>query len=383
MRRPWFQEAADQPPDPVSGAKITRLTNAVCINDNIYCEQPYCSKDGYRVPVRRQKGWALDPDSALLVSDLRTLESTLIDKSIWNQPFNNAWSGYLYYFRENRELVRLCTDTLEKEIVCGDPHLPADCVMTSVSPDQRYAIGQALMPGPTIGVVRLDLKAGTWDVIHEHPELINAHLQYNPVTGNEILVLHCRGSKMAADGTVIKRGGEEGSTNYVIDTEGNNLRSIAVGVPHTLSPTGHQCFVADTGKIVFTCCLTPDQKHDSRYPEGNLFTAAPGDEAPTVFAAPEHYFNHVCASRCGKYFLCDSYPEWLPGPVPLVIGNFETGKYRTLIQNCGATVAGAQYRHPHPYLTSENKHVVYNSDFDGIPHVYFAEIPDGFLESLD
>ena len=251
--------------------------------------------------------------------------------------------------------------------------------------DSFRRVAQAVLPGPTMGVLRIDLEGGGWDVIFEHPEITNSHLQYNPVNGRDILVQHNRGSRMAADGTILKRGDAElGATLMVIDGEGGNCRKLPAGPPHTAGCTGHECFVADTGKVAFTVNATgPNRELDSRYPEGNLFTAGPGDAEPTVFAAPEHYFNHLCVSKCGKYFVCDSYPKGLPGPVAIVIGNLQSGKYRAIVKDCRSTLSGAQCRHPHPYLTSENRHVVYNSDCDAIPHVYFAEVPDGFLAGLD
>lgn len=385
MTREWFTEACDQQPDPESGARITRLTSAVCINSNVYCEQPYCSKDGNRVAVMRQDGMGLDLGGALMVADLRTLHSAVIERSIDLDPCTSAWSGFLYYLRHGEELIRFCLDTLTKEIVADCITLPVNCHIQSVSPDLRYCIAQAVLPGPTMGVLRIDLEGGGWDVIFEHPEITNSHLQYNPVNGRDILVQHNRGSRMAADGTILKRGDAElGATLMVIDGEGGNCRKLPAGPPHTAGCTGHECFVADTGKVAFTVNATgPNRELDSRYPEGNLFTAGPGDAEPTVFAAPEHYFNHLCVSKCGKYFVCDSYPKGLPGPVAIVIGNLQSGKYRAIVKDCRSTLSGAQCRHPHPYLTSENRHVVYNSDCDAIPHVYFAEVPDGFLAGLD
>ena len=36
----------------------------------------------------------------------------------------------------------------------------------------------------------------------------------------------------------------------------------------------------------------------------------------------------------------------------------------------------------HAYITSDNKWVVFNSDRTGVPQVYIASIPKGFLEEL-
>lgn len=382
----WFTEASDQDPDPQSGARITRLTSAVCHNNNIYCEQPYCSKDGNRVAIVRQSGMdaCRTTQCMLLVTDLNTLRSTLVEECIDDMPCTAAWSGFIYYMRQGHELVRLSLDTLDKEIISTSVSFPPDMSMGSVSPDQRYLIGQAVLSGPTIGVVRMDLESGEWTVIFEHPEITNTHLQYNPVNGKDILVQHNRGSKMAPDGTLTSPGDiKQGTTLFVLDAEGGNQRSVPAGQPATAGITGHECFVGDTGRVAFTVVANADGSLDSRYPQGNLFTAAPGDEKPTVFATPEHYFNHLCVSRCGRYFVCDSYPDGLPGPVPLVVGNFETGKYALLVEDVTGILSGAQYTHPHAYFTTDTRHVIYNANPQGVPHVFKADIPDGFLENLD
>ena len=52
---------------------------------------------------------------------------------------------------------------------------------------------------------------------------------------------------------------------------------------------------------------------------------------------------------------------------------------------CEPTTTGgsAQYTHLHPYMTGDNRWVVFNSDRTGLAQVYIASIPEGFLESLE
>ncbi|MCM8817483.1 MAG: oligogalacturonate lyase family protein [Candidatus Omnitrophica bacterium] len=123
--------------------------------------------------------------------------------------------------------------------------------------------------------------------------------------------------------------------------------------------------------------------HDSRHSQGNFVVVGPDDEKPFVFSAPEHLFNHVNISKCGTYFVCDSYKNGIPGPIEIVVGNIKTGKYRTLVSNCGAQGGGAACSHPHPYITADNKNVIFNADPFGISHVHAARIPDDFLKSLE
>jgi hypothetical protein len=48
----WVKEARDLPPDPGSGARITRLSGSSIRTENIYCEAPRASADGqYRFGV--------------------------------------------------------------------------------------------------------------------------------------------------------------------------------------------------------------------------------------------------------------------------------------------------------------------------------------------
>jgi hypothetical protein len=199
------------------------------------------------------------------------------------------------------------------------------------------------------------------------------------------MIQHNRGSKMAPDGKVIQSVGEQGTTLFAITLDGNKKIDLPAGPPVTSAITGHEAFIADTGKVLFTSHWTDMLNAgplDDRFPEGNLFVASPGDDRPHCVKAPEHRFNHVAVSKCGNYWLCDSYGNGMHGPVELVIGCIATDKYRTLIKDCKASCGGAQFSHPHAYNTADNRRIIYNADPHGIPQVHMAEIPDGFLESL-
>lgn len=386
----WMPEGCDRYTDPLSGARVVSMSTGSLVANNIYCEQPYCSPDGDRFVLTKKLDFSFDPTSTLFVADLKRLKIGLVDRGV-TSVCNAAWSGLIHYGTDRGELIRFDLTTFEKKVYnfSNDPGLTRGG--SSVSPDQRYILYAEPRPGPAIGIVVLDLVEQKRSVVFEHPEIINPHLQFNPVTGKQILVQHNRGSKMAPDGTVTQFVGPLGTTLFVIDRDGQNMRPLPVGEPHTLGATGHECFIADTGRIVFTVSWDWNTwKHDPRWPQGNLFTARPGDEKPTVFVAPEHRFNHVCASRCGKYFVADSWPNSLFDAqgkltsVCLVIGNFATGKYRTLVQNSMASGGGSQCTHAHPYLTADNRWVIFNADPNfSIPQVWAAEIPKGFLASLD
>ena len=415
----WAYESCDRRDDPVSGARIIQLTSAAAISNNIYGEQPYCSPDGRRLVIARCTDFCFDEAGSLLVHELDTLKIAMVARNIVGVRgvFNSAWSGLIYYWTQDRQLTRLSLTTLEQEVVYVEEDPAAPLPGSSVSPDQRYVIGSSSRlegPGaPTFQIVRLDLQKGKREVIFEHPEICNPHLQFNPITGRQVLVQNNRGVRLEKDGTFDHRGTKEGCTLFVIDADGTNMRYLPVGPPITMTATGHECFVADTGRVLFSVAWnqSDDWTLDRRFPTGNMFTAAPGDEEPTVFEAPEQRFNHICASRCGEYFVADSHAgnglfEDCDAPVPgtgkylrlcaavirhygelkavsLVVGNLRTGKYRTLVADTMVSTGGNQCTHTHPYLTADSRYVIFNADpYYSPPQVFAAVIPEGFLESL-
>ena len=397
----WGQESCDRRNDPVSDARIIQLTSAAAISNNIYGEQPYCSPDGKRIIIARSQDFCWEQDGSLLVHELDTLRITMVvPRSLGVRGvFTNAWSGLMHYWTPDRKLMQLSLMTLEQTEVYAEEDPAAPLPGGSVSPDQRYVIG--MVPrlkgrgAPVFQIIRLDLHKKVREVIFEHPEICNPHLQFNPFTGREILVQNNRGTRMDKDGSFIMSATPQGGTLFIIDADGKNKRFLPVGPPLTAGITGHECFVGDSGRVM--CSVgwnSPDfqhMTHDSRFPEGNIMTAQPGDERPVVFKAPEHFFNHVSASRCGRYFVADSF---IGGgvfdankhlrSVSLVIGNFQTGKHRVLVQDSLASGGGNQCTHTHPYLTTDNRYVIYNADPNySIPQVHAAQIPPGFLESLN
>jgi hypothetical protein len=395
-----MQESCDRRDDPISGARIIQLTSAAAISNNIYGEQPYTSPDGKRIIIARCNDFCFDERGSLLVHDLDTLRITMIAREVVGVRgvFNSAWSGLAYYWTPDRRLVRFSLMTLEQEEVYVEEDPDAPLLGYTVSPDQRYVAGsyaRTTGPGaPTFEIARLDLQEKKREVILEHPEICNSHLQFDPVNGDRLLVQNNRGVRLNAEGVLERyEHSAEGTTLFVIDIDGNNLQYVPVGQPITATCTGHECFVGDTGQVLFSTGWQVKSEyewsHDERYPMGNLFVARPGDEKPRVIPAPEHFFNHVCASRCGRYFVADAHPA--PGlfkngemqPVALVMGNLETGKHRVLVQDSQASSGGNQCTHTHPYLTVDNRFVIYNADPGGVPQVYAARLPDGFLQSLD
>jgi hypothetical protein len=391
MSTTWAAEACDHRYDPNSGALITYLTCSAHTSINIYCEQPYTSPDGNRIAILRKADVSFDPYWSLLVADLTTLKVTMIARGV-QDVCNAAWSGLLICSMDDGQLLQVNLETLATEKLALPPKVLPRTATLSVSPDQRYIAFARLVldTPPIIEIVVLDLETQEQKVVLRHPELVNSHLQFNPIHGRDLMVQHNRGAKMAADGSIEADIGPEGATHFIIDRDGSNQRELACGVPHTSASTGHSNFVADTGRVAWTGTWNlSDGALDPKHPQGNLFTAGPDDLEATVFPAPEHRFTHVNVSRCGRYFICDSMPpsmfdaDRVLNNAALVIGNLATGKHRILVSDIGGPSGGGQHTHAHAYLTADNRSVIYNAPtLGGATQVCAARVPDGFLEAL-
>lgn len=391
----WRAQACDLRHDADSGAQITRLTASVMSNINLYFEQPYGTPDGRRIAYAR----AIHedprcPPTELCVADLESLRIASIDTDIVSTWFaTSSWSGKLHYLRSNGELIRVDLTTLDKEIVITHFELPPPINLWSVTPDMHYLIASRTTEDFHTHIIRVNLDTGRCETIYQRRNIMG-HMQINHVTGRDILVQVNRGRAMNHLRHVDAFEEEyAGATHILIDIESGKERTLPIGEPHTGSTTGHATWVGDTGRIA-TPVHWPSQSvdfqgaeqcppHDPRHPKGNMIIVGPDDTGPTAFEAPEHLFIHASSSRCGRYFVADSITQGIPGPIAIVVGNFETGQYRALVSDCGASMGGPACSHVHPYFTADSRNVIYNSDATGVGHVHAARVPDGFLKSLD
>lgn len=366
----WIRERIYRGEDPLSGAKIDQVTSAAAISFNIYGEQLYSSADGARIAFYRAATTDIrDGPMELFVADLREKGVKRMGRAAFWLAGGNGRQDALFYARRGRNdelfLSRLDFSTLDQEDVFafGDCPEPEFRGLLAVSPDERYCMILRRLGGRRYGIERIDLRKGSWGLIHEKDDIFNGHLQFNPA-GGELMVQQNRGGELTADFNVVRSTGPEGATLYVIDEDGGNERPLPLGLPHTTPVTGHECWIGDSGRVL---CTTRG---------GKVYAAAPGDEkAELIGMGPG--FIHLTASPDGRFFVVDSI-----GTGRLFLGCLATRRIEPLCDS-GASGGSPQYTHTHPYITPGNARVVYNSDRTGIAQVYTARIPEEFLEKLE
>jgi oligogalacturonide lyase len=354
-----------------SGARITQLTSAALIHTHIYPEAPVFTPDSRTFIYRRFQ--SLDGPHGFWLCDLETHSlRRLTDDGQLRSPVmspDGTWSVYLL-LRGPKEFVvqRVFLGSGALETVTVVTGLRRPYSLGTISPDGRWYVTGVWLPDDEFGLLRIDLEKGTYKVIHQDPEILNPHMQFEPGEGKDILVQHNRGGTLDAEGNIARLVGEQGATIYLVDREGQNLRRLAIGKPYTAPTQGHQCWIGTTGRILSTLVGDPEA--------GNLVTIAEGDKRPAVVARGAN-FCHPNASRDGRWFVSDVSPRG-----EIMVGSLKTGRYRLLCFS-ESSFGRPQYTHPHPFFSPDARYVLFNSDRTGLPQLHVAEIPEGLLEGLE
>lgn len=376
----WVDECTPRGVDERTGVAIRQLTSGPLLSHNIYGEQLHTSADGSRIALVR----CASPDIywdplEVWVCDLNTWQTARAGLANRWCFASNPYCDTVYFpgvsagsNRSETHLMRLDLLSLECEPVFAFGACPVPLHSGAISRDWRYFVSYQYLGGNRFGIYRVDLERGTWEMIHEQQDIVNPHLQFETAQSHDILVQHNRGCVLDADGEVQRLVGDEGATLYVIDRDGKNYRPLPVGKPYTAPVMGHECWIGDSGRILFSTCDPP--------PEGNLHTITPGDARSAVLARG-HLYNHVSASADGHYFVADAWPTAGEDDGELYVGTIADGHTR-LLCHPHTSNGHPQYSHAHPYITPNNRHVIFNSDRTGLAQVYAAVLPDGFLDSL-
>jgi hypothetical protein len=300
--------------------------------------------------------------------DLHTKWTCLIDSEVSGEAVGPAWGGSVYYERNNL-LVRASLDTCSTVAVLDLSKLPQRQQLYTVSHDERYLIYSALVQDdpPGFNLVRIDLTDGSWTTLLDEVVTDRLGAQFNPARGYDYLV------SMAVWENGVRHG-----VAFLTEADGSQRRPV-------LSHVHHSAWLGDTNRFAGLLMFDGERMaHFPENPDGELMIYSADGTPPRLIPAPEHIFYHISASICGRYVVCESLEGGFAGrPVPIVVVNVDSGKYRTIVGDCQCSPAGDDGRQAKPYFTADNRHVIYTADPDGVVNVFAAEIPAGFLESLD
>ena len=347
--------------DSDSGVELYRLVDDPRPADNIYGEQPYGAADGRSVAIRYYD--TDDRDGSLALLDLETGNQSVVVEHEPRFPVFHAWGEYLYYQvkREGRiHLKRIPYAGGESEHVYALPELPCRFSYGTVSPDHRHYVVTTRDEEPR-RILHVDLHTGEWRSVAERVDRLFKHEQFAQDGSNRVLIQ----ANVLPDVDEVHLG--------VLDVERDrpSLAWLAADEPHTPRPTGHEAWIGDTDRVLFSTAMDETIPH-------NLWTVGVTDDTATPVLETDRQYGHVSVSRCGEYWIGDVPSR---DGVPIDIGSIATGSRCQLVTS--ETVhSSEQPSHTHPYLTADNRWLIFTTTRARWPQVYGAKVPEELLGTL-
>ena len=378
----WYAEAIRFDQDAETGAEIEQLTSEPVTSTNIYCEQRYASADGTRVAMSRKP---FGQPTEIWVCDMRSLRLCRVVQAhpVGANASRNAVYGVVPQGKTCR-LLRVDLVSLDVREICTlDMPVPHGGAPT---PDERwYVSGPYQVRDNLFRLCRTDLVSGRTEPLCEIED-ISGHMQFDHAGSGQTIVQINRGRKrdMATGGGALT--GPLGATLSVVDVDSGKVTALPIGRPHTPPISGHECWVGKTGQILFSAgqynvtssafvTLKEPPDAERHMPRAALYLLKPGEAAPRVLAQ-DKLFNHLAASDDGRYFIADDHTTG-----SIYIGSIASGRSVRLCDS-HTRQGTCQYSHVHPYMTPDNKYVIFNSVVTGVAQVYAARIPEGFLATV-
>ena len=356
--------------DDESGAEIIQITSQPVISTNVHMEQRFASADGRRIAIARQP-FGQAPE--LWVCDLDTTRLYRIDAG---EAMTASFSrNAIYYLTPSpgAKLMRLNLSDLSTREVAAFPDEPLPRKL-AISPDERWLVsGPFLMEGKRFRLDLVGIASGKRTTLCELVDIPNPHLQFDPGNPGRILVQVNRGSEYSASKGLTRLTGPLGASLCIVAVPSGEVTPLPVGLPDTPPISGHSTWAGKSGHVVFT---TAPSVAEDRVAGTGVWSLALGEEACVQIVSGRR-FNHLAVSDDGRFFIVDDHRTR-----EIHLGSVETGRVEKLCDS--RTLQGKpQYTHAHPYLTPDNRHVIFNSNVTGVAQVYAATVPASFLERFD
>lgn len=388
----WIKEIAYWQDDPLIGAKIIQLTGHISMATNIYCEDPACSKNN-RIAVFRSNRCDHFATGELWVIDINTMRSILVDTdTIWFGCFPQAYGDFFFYPKfcgDKWEIRKLCFSTLEIEVVLKfQGNVFPYITLGSASSDARFLANLREVTDGYYEVIVLDLETKKEKILVGGEEFCNPHPRFDRMKGKWVLVQHNRGYRKV-NGMIKCIDCEQGVSLVLFEKDGSKRIELPVSRPFIpQGVSGHEAWIYNQPAFIFSTSPLYDPYADGNRC-GNLLLYRIGEKKPVVVVnAPDVYFGHVSTSSCGSYWCCDVWDWKHEGkdvcfkPPKIAVGSIKTGKFAFVCEVNGYW-PGYEMGHSHPYLSADNRQVIFTSTRTGFPQVFSAILPEGFLENLD
>ena len=244
----------------------------------------------------------------------------------------------------------------------------------TVSPDERFYAVSVLRPDKNSCLLLIDLSNGSNCIMASSADQFFKHEQFSRDGRNKVLIQANSTDSTASVVNLGEVGVDQAGVNWlpVHRRPLSDTGSWPGGDQHTPRCTGHETWIGQTGRVLLSTEYSSERNT-------SIWSVAGNDTSPTVVCKTWHKFGHISVSSCGRFWVADSIYE---EGVPIYIGSFSSGTYRRLVFS-HTRHSNQQWSHTHPYLTADNRWLIFTSDRSGHPQVYGGCIQEELLESLN
>lgn len=359
-----------------NGVEVVQVTADAAIKCNIYCEFPWCPPDSSCFVFQRRT--AADPKAGVdyVACRFGSWEQRLIGRGHGATMAN----GGRFYFRRTSsagqaEYVGFDLQKWEERVIPLPPGVPLRGRL-DISVGERYLAYQvaASYQPQRFQIWLLDLCTGATRLLHEDPFIYNPHHQFEPATGNYLMIQHNRGCRIRTDGGYDVLVGPEGCTLFLLTIPDGQVIRLPIGPPHTPTLSGHETWIGSSGQLLAT--LNLDEDYD--FGKGPIAVVGPQDAAARLVCAPWQ-MNHIGMEPSGRLFCADAFK-----PDQIILGSPHNGKVAEICPARTSYRRAAMDTHPHAYVTPDLRWVVFNSDRlqPGVNQIYAAAIPPSLTTAL-
>lgn len=341
--------------DHVTGVNIVKITSFPTVNIKLYFHVNAFTPDSqtfiFQVFKEAKRSSGID---IFKVNIDGTDLTQMTDSQEASSPVVSPDGQFIYYICQG-ELRRVSmTDCTEEIVNYIEGIAPSDglsantagtTVNASMSPDGKVFITDCTLLDGSRAILRYTTDGKEADIIFKSHSI--THTQIEPSEGKVI---------------AFQYGPDEKNRNiWLIDSDGRNLRPLELRYGN-----GHWMWLGHTKRII---------SNMEKEIQG-IYAMAEDETEPEVIAEGQHFW-HSASSRDGKWIISDT--NWPDNGLFLI--NVKTKKIAKLCSPDSSS-CHPQWTHPHPSFSPDGKMVVYNSDVDGIPHIYLARIPEQLFDSL-
>lgn len=375
--------------DAQTGAHVTRLTPPDVVCHRNYFYQKCFTRDGNRLLFAGE----FDGYRNYYLLDIGAQKAVQLTEGAGDNTFGGFLSPddrYLYYVKHERSLCRVSLADFSEETIYQVPHDRVGYGTWVANSECTRLVGIEILAkdwvalsdwkifqdfyhsNPHCRLTCVDLLSGKSRVIHQENQWLG-HPIYRPFDDTTVAFCH-EGPHDLVDARM-----------WLVNEDGSRVRKVkehAAGESCT-----HEFWVPDGSALLYVSYL---KGHHARYIR--RYDPETGEDS-SLMTMPA--CSHLMSNENGTLLVGDgsgtpmdvkdTASHRIENDPWLYIFDTKTRHFAPLAaHNSSWQVLDGdrQVTHPHPSFSPDDRHVLFTSDYEGLPALYLAEIPQSLLTSL-